>query len=318
MSGRKCSEFRLERERAEKLELIQRINNHSSEIKAIQKSLSEALASVSAGLRNTFASEIQNSRRWLDGINIPDTSRFSVNSNVGDLRSTVNRFSSLVTSGRNIRENLMVALNQKADAMGKRLAQEVSSLESLYISVQELLGRWFGEGDINRIEKRIEEVKKLLDEEQYSTLKPIPGQIIAEINEKAKKAEELEDKHQKRLYLLKALRSVCEEMGFNEISAPKYERQGDRSSTIIYEVDTLGKGEISFAIRLDGISSFSEITDDKCFEEFDQISDFLEDQYGIHTEFQLVDGPPRKRIEKGALDLPTSGARKTRSASSGS
>jgi hypothetical protein len=71
-------------------------------------------------------------------------------------------------------------------------------------------------------------------------------------------------------------------------------------------VDTLDRGRVAFTLSLEDISSFSEIVQDRCFEEFGQLSRYLEEAFGIQTQFRLADGelPPKLR-HKGELDLPT-------------
>jgi hypothetical protein len=99
-------------------------------------------------------------------------------------------------------------------------------------------------------------------------------------------------------------------MGFQEVTPPHLEHEGDRGSRILYTVDTVDRGRISFSLTLEKISTFSEIADDRCFEEFGQISQYLEEAFGIQTSFRLADGEPLPRLrQKGELDLPDDAGR---------
>ena len=99
-------------------------------------------------------------------------------------------------------------------------------------------------------------------------------------------------------------------MGFDEVTQPRYERQGDHGSRILFTVDTLDRGRIAFTLSLDDISSFSEITQDHCFEEFGELSQYLEKTFGIHTQFRMADGEPvPELLRKGELDLPADAGR---------
>jgi hypothetical protein len=94
-------------------------------------------------------------------------------------------------------------------------------------------------------------------------------------------------------------------MGFKEEAGPCYEREGDRGSCILFTVDTLDRGKIAFTLGLGEVSSFSEIADDRCFEDSGQLSQYLEETFGIHTQFRLAEGEsPPKLIQKGEMDLP--------------
>ena len=174
-----------------------------------------------------------------------------------------------------------------------------------YISHSELFRLWFGAEQVQKWEDALQEAQRLLNEEHYPALEQLLEETAGEIDKKSKWAKEQEDKHQKRLYLLRALRQVCAEMKFQEESKPRYEREGDRSSSILLTVDTLDRGRLAFTLSLDEISSFSEIVDNHCFEEFGQLSEYLEEKFGVQTAFRLADGsPPPKLIRKGELDQP--------------
>lgn len=212
--------------------------------------------------------------------------------------------------GRKIQEALTVAFTQKADELGQRLARRLAEVERLYVSNQRLLLLWFGEEQTREWQRSLQDALRLLAEEQYAVLKQALARVETELVAKSKVAEEQEDKHQKRFYLLNALQTVCREMKFREVSPPTHEREGDRGSRIFYTVDTLDKGKIAFALSLEGISSFSEIVDDHCFEEFDKLSEFLDKEFGVQTQFESEEGKTRPQLKhKEQKALPHSKGR---------
>jgi len=72
MSGRKCSEFRLQQGREEKLRLLQDLRSLQAEVETLKQRTTALLDSASAGLRATFATEVQYVQRWLDRLTVPD------------------------------------------------------------------------------------------------------------------------------------------------------------------------------------------------------------------------------------------------------
>ncbi|MBM3239023.1 hypothetical protein FJZ31_22245 [Candidatus Poribacteria bacterium] len=305
MSGRKCSKFRLQREREEKLRLLQTLNNLHAEVNALKERLATVLADASEGLRSTFVKEVKDTQQWLNRLNLPDISRLSMDTDLAALNPVREQLEQAVAHGRRFQETLTVAFTKKADEMGQRLAKRLAEVERFYLSRQQLLRLWFEEEQTRQGEQKLRESHRLLDEERYAALEQMLAEIEKDIAAKVKFADEQENKHQKRLYLLKALRQVCAEMGFEEVSKPRYEQEGDRGSRILLTVDTLDRGRIAFTLSLDGISSFSEIADDRCFEEFGQLSQYLEEEFGIETKFRLAEGEPAPKLkQKGELDLP--------------
>lgn len=306
MSGRKYSQFELQKEREEKIRLLQTIRTLKAETNALRNWIRNRLTNTSPGLLETFQKEVQAAQIWLESSSNLSFGKEDISSSLSLLRNIQKKLGEIVAKGKVVQEELSVAFTKKADAMGSSLAREYAEIENLVIRRKELLGAWFGEAQVRDLEERLEESKALLANKQYVPLQQILAHLRNELNEKITEAEKQEEKHQKRLYLLKALRQVCVEMGFNEVEPPRYEEPGVRGSRIILTVDTFDKGKIRFSLGLDTISSFSEISEDRCFEDFDKLSQALDDEFGIKTEFRREDGTrPPKLIRKGEMDLPS-------------
>lgn len=305
MSGVKCSELRLRQQQQQRMQLLQEINNLASEIRALQAHLQSTIDRASEGLRRTFSREVAQVQEWLSALDILDTSQLDMNTRETQLNQVRQQLNQSVINGRQIQEILTVALTQKADKMGRRLAQQLAAAEQTYLGRQELLRQWFGEQATQSYEQRLSEARHMLDTECYSELEPFLSAFQSEVTHRIREAEQMEEKHQKRLYLLKALRQVCADMGFQEIAPPRFEEEGNRRSRILFAVDTFDRGKIEFKLSLEQISAFSEISSDRCFEEFDTLSQFLDEAFGIQTDFRMEDGarPPRL-IRKGEAELP--------------
>lgn len=305
MSGWKASQFRLQREREEKQRQVQRLAGLHGELTGLRTRVATALRRVSEGLRATFSTEVQSAEGWLGGLDLPNIDDLGMDSAPGALADAEARLRQAVETGRRLHRTLTVAFAQRADEMGKRLAQDLAEVEGTYVSREELLRLWFGEAQTRAWQDVLKRAQGMLAHEEYAALEKVLRDLRAEIQHNARIAEAQEDKHQKRLYLLKALRQACAEMGFREMSGPGYEREGERGSRILLTVDTMDRGQIAFTLSLDTVSSFSEIAENRCFEEFDEISRYLEQQFGIHTKFRPEAGAPEPRlIRKGEMDLP--------------
>ncbi|HOF89698.1 MAG TPA: hypothetical protein PLZ36_16575, partial [Armatimonadota bacterium] len=141
---------------------------------------------------------------------------------------------------------------------------------------------------------------------RYGELEALLKALRAELTEKTAAADAREAQQQHRLYLLKALRQVCAEMGFEETAPPRYAREGDRGSDILLTVDTIARGQIAFTVALDGIRTDSGLTDRECPQDFQQISQFLDEEFGIETAFHLENGEPLPVLKaRGEKDEPT-------------
>ncbi|MBN1483853.1 MAG: hypothetical protein JXA37_03960 [Chloroflexia bacterium] len=305
MSGYKYSSYRLARERAQRMELLQTIRTDHAAVEGLQQRVGELLQETSAGLQETFAAETEQARRWLEQLELPELRRLNMRSDLGLLRQVRSTLAGTAARGREAQRALRQAYTQKADELGQRLAGLLAELEGAYAGRRELLGFWYAGDVLAALAGQLQEASRLLEGERYGELEALLENVQVELEQRAAWAEGEEEKHQKRLYLLQALRQVCADMGFVEVSAPRFEEEGQRGSRILLTVDTVDRGQIAFTLSLEGISSFSEIADDHCFEEFGQISEYLEQEFGIQTQFHTQDGEPIPRLlRKGELDLP--------------
>lgn len=295
MSGHKVTRFQLNPEQDERLRLLSRARGLQGEFLSLHERIQTSLSKASEGLRRTFQSEVQRAQQWLDKSLALKNFSPNESSQTSELRRFCTEVERAVQDGQSVYEDLTVAFTQKADELGCQFAKRLTAVEKLYHGRQELLRLWYREE--TNWERELHQARQWLDQERYSELESLLSELHKRISEKARQAEEMEEKHQKRLYLLQALQRVCREMGFVEIQPPTLEREDERGSRIIYKVDTLDRGQIVFALSLEEVNSYSEIADTRCFEEFDQISQFLEEQFGIYTQFESAEGKPRPELK---------------------
>lgn len=145
MSGRKCSEFRLQREREEKPRMLQSLGNLHAEVTGLKARIKTLREGISEGLRTTFAADMQQAQRWLAQVAPPDIQALGMDTEVARLQTTQAALEQVASQGRQMQERLTVTLTQRADDMGRRLAQRLAEVEQRYIGRQQLLALWCGE-----------------------------------------------------------------------------------------------------------------------------------------------------------------------------
>jgi vacuolar-type H+-ATPase subunit I/STV1 len=303
MSGYKYSEVILERERETKLKLLSNIDDVKRRLSWLAGKISETLERTPEGIKATFDREVKESIIWLSDEGQRRRGAYDVGTDISTLRSELASLNALAERGQRTLNALTISFTKKADALEKTLFSTLSQIEGMYYSCKELLETWFGQDTISECEKSLGKARQLLEKRQLSELGKYLEDIERTLSSRIQEAQELEYKHQKRLYVLKALRQVCKEMGFEE-SEPKYEREG-KKNRIVYEVDTMDQGRIRFFLSLEGISTHSGIAEDRCLDEFDKLSHFLEQEFGVKTKFRLEgEKPDEKLMHKGEIDLP--------------
>jgi hypothetical protein len=177
-----------------------------------------------------------------------------------------------------------------------------SAVYNQYEQEMELLKPWFGD-EMLLIEKKFEDLKLLLGQERYNDFSKNLTDVQKNLDLKIKEAQELDEKNQKRSYVLESLKKVCTSMGFEEVSQ-SVEGKG-KSNRIIYTIDTFSQGKIKFYLSLDTIDADSGIADNHCMSEFDKVSESLQKNFGVQTQFKRVsESAPDRLIRKGELDEP--------------
>lgn len=278
------------------------------EVDACALALKHSLQSASAGLQATFASEVQQADQWRNRESDTRQQIEGINdgTDVALLRSAIERLRTVLRDGHTVTETVRRAFTEQASELRAQGETQVSAVEMQFNGGRELLNNWFGEQEVQRIQTMLQHLHQTLFAERLRKVDSPCRALREELEAKLHHAEEQESKHQRRLYLLKALRQVCAEMGFGEAEPPRYEQDGDRSSRITLTLDTFNQGLVSFHLSLEGIEADSGIAQEHCFEEFDKLSVQLVEQFGVQTKFRPAEGEPQPRlIRKGAQEEPS-------------
>lgn len=289
-------------------EQVRKLAGVRREVEACAVSLRLLLQSASSGLQATFAEEADRARQWLQHEQAVRKKTTSVgdDATAKELQAAINRLQSALRDGRAATELLQHAFTERASQLRAEGESHLSAVEVLFNGGRELLTNWFGEQEEARVRVALQSLRETLQAERLREVDAPCQALQEELKAKLRYAEEQEAKHQRRIYLLKALRQVCAEMGFGEVAPPRYERDGDRSSRIVMTVDTFNHGLVTFHLSLESIEADSMVGETHCFEEFDKLSAQLAEQFGVQTKFRLAEGePPPKLKRKGELEEPS-------------
>lgn len=306
MSGYKRSRLALQRERENKLRALQSINILKGKIEGIKKEVKTTLEKASSGLKSTFDKQAKDAEEWLKSTKTEE--RLDSQASLNKLQAQHKKLQDYVSSGEKVFQCLVTSFSEKASGLKKEIIVGLSKLKANYQGHEDLLKAWVKETTIE-IEDDIKGIESYLEEEQLGEAEKEIKMIDTFLENRIKDAQELSYKHKKRIYVLKALRQVCTEMGFREISVPKYEEEGNKKSRIVYETDTLDQGKITFYLSLDSIESLSDLMEDRCIEEFDRLSEDLEEKFGVKTSFRPPEEKPDERlIHRNEREQPDEGA----------
>jgi hypothetical protein len=190
----------------------------------------------------------------------------------------------------NLKNRVAEHLNNQINSVNK-----FSAVFNQYEQEKELLKPWFDE-EMRVIDKRFEESKVFLKQGKYDELARNLTEMQKNLEIKINEANELDEKDQKRNYVLESLKKVCNSMGFEEVGH-SVDGTG-KSNRIIYTIDTFSQGKIKFCLSLDSIDADSGIVDNHCMSEFDKVSESLQKNFGVQTKFKRVHdqtGPIKKR-----------------------
>ncbi len=149
---------------------------------------------------------------WRDGYLTTELA-LAMYGNMDNLRRAMARLDAVVEQGMAMQGSLVVALNQKADAVEEALVLRVVQFEAQYQGGRGLLDTWFGPeltAELDAAQKAVSyDLANFRIQEGSLRLEAAEQRLAASLQE----ARDMEYKHQKRLYVLKCLRQVCRALG---------------------------------------------------------------------------------------------------------
>lgn len=272
------------------------------------QALSRMIESASEGLRRTFDDDVREVRGWLGewrGHHARLTA-LGPASPIDDLRRGLDLVKTTLQRGEGAESNLRAALEKQAPELRRRGEQRIQAVAEALESATELLGLWEPADQLEAFRRQLRDLEARLVADKLLEIDQPATRLEAEIGERLSRAAGLEDRHRRRLYLLKALRQVCADMGFGEIESPRLENESDRGSRVRLGIDTYNQGIVTFFLSLDSVEADSCISESFCLDDFNKLSTRIAEQFGVQTSFRMADGsPPPRLIRKGELDEPT-------------
>lgn len=310
MSGRKCSTITFDQERAQRQQILGKINNHTMDVEGIRRQIEGALADASLGVKEFFVTHTNNAERWIEAVDrLKSSPALSLSTSQSKLSERLSKLESVAKEGRSLEKHLEQAFIHKTGELRANGAKQIFNADSLLRRGEELLRLWFDSEEVDNFQTRLLRLRQELEADRLEEVAQLSASLNQDLSKKVQSAEANEAKHQSRLYVLKALRQVAANMGFSEVGSPKFSTEGDRSSRIAFTVDTFNRGEVTFYLSLEGIEANSCISQTHCFEEFGQLSKDLAQTFGVQTKFLMSDQQSEpKLIRRGELEEPTGSA----------
>ncbi len=308
MSEYEETRYDIEAERARKMNLAKNIRVVQKECEGVQKVVANVLKEFPEGLKTTFSEDVMAANEWVKK-KFDRYGKVNENDNERSLESMHNEISGIKREGEKILNKLNEDLTQKAPEIEKKLKKEYSNTESKFAGNIDLLKSWFGEAHVKNIENNTKEIQKPIKEKNYKKAESLIKDLNEKMDSNLREANNLEERHQKREYVMGALRKVGTEMGFKEVTKPAFKEPETKPmherkrGSMEYVLDTRNQGKIDITISIDDkeankISIKSEIFKKKCGGEFDKVSKILKTTYGIKTEFKpKTQGPDAPKVD---------------------
>jgi hypothetical protein len=212
----------------------------------------------------------------------------------------------LSEADRCIRDKRLKDATSLKNRTGEYLNNQIKTIDKLsavfsqYEQEKELLKPWFDD-EMKGFDKKFDDFKIILRQGKYEDLTRSLSDMQKNLGVKINEAKELDEKEQKRQYVLESLKKVCTSMGFDEVET-KNEGKG-KSSRIVYTIDTFSQGKIKFCLSLDSIDADSGIVDNHCMSEFDKVSESLQNNFGVQTKFKRIhEETSPKKMRTGTVD----------------
>lgn len=296
MSGVKCSPVELARQRREKLALVREVDTLHGQAKGLVKHLKQVLLGASEELLSTFIDDVEQAKTVLKEARLPDVSKLDMDSSTDDLKKAKSTLSRVVEQVTASHTRLSDAFGKKANEMGRGLAKESSDTERLLAGGEDLLSKWYPKEQVAAWRNQLRRAADRLQAQEYGGLEETFRTVQGELQASIRDAESREEKHQRRRYVLTSIHKLCRSKGFNCIEKPHLEDPNDRGSRAIMVFDTSG-GKIEFSLDLDGIHTESQLNGSRCWDDFGELSQNLDEMFGIKTDFRREDGSKPEDIE---------------------
>lgn len=303
MSGIKYSQVEIEQMRKVHQEALQKALGLGSIFDSLSRQANSLLTGIPQGVKQSFVADIEHVKRLLSD----SSPTFSSSMGTQALIDVSNRMNKVIESRRKAIRLLCSIREEKREQKAQELIASFEELKCEWNGISALLDKW-RPGEVSSQVSAVQGVEQQVIKGEFVSVDKMLSQSRGNLENLSAKVNALETQDQERRFVLGALKDVCEsDMGWKEVGSSGLQAETNPESPIIARFNTYSDGIIEFILRMDGIETHSDFSNEKhgCYKQFDNISEKLKN-FGVTTRFRRKgdeDEAPRL-IRKGELDEP--------------
>jgi len=290
MSGVKYSQVELEREQRARQEALSEIENLLRQLRATGEKIKRLNASIPDGVLKSFPdvfTQVQ-SFRSQQGRNIPS---YSADMDSTSLKEAARKIEACCRKDQELLRQLVEVKEVRRDAKARELVSRVEVLKNRLYGTRHLLDKW-QPGELERQERVLSGLYPEIEQGNFVSVAETCNRFEGTVTRLFSEVSTLESQDRQRLYVLDALKEVCQEMGWKVDEEPALEDPDNPRSAYLLSVNTYSAGQMTFRLSLDGIHVDAPFgTQDRlCYRQFDDFSERLK-KLGVKTKFKRVNAP---------------------------
>lgn len=303
MSGVKYSEVEIERMRKAHQDALQDASRMKASVDSLTAQAKTLLDSIPEGVRNSFGGDIDKATQLLS----PPTSALDASMATYALTEAAKTMAGVMESRRKAIRLLCEVKLQKREQKARELIARLEETKGEWNALSNLLGKWRG-NEVASQALFLKGVGEKISCGEFPEAERVLEQSLASHKRLLATVTSLEGQDVERRYVLDALRDVCvNDLGWKQLGVAAFQSDASPESPIKIQFNTYSDGIIEFVLRMDGIESHSDFSNEKngCYKQFDSLSEKLKN-HGVTTRFRHKEelGAPPTLIRKGELDEP--------------
>lgn len=303
MSGVKYSQVEIEQMRKAHQDALQKASGLESTVGSLSKQAASILSGIPQGVKQSFVADIEQVKRLLSD----SSPTFSSSMGTQALIDVSNRMNKVIESRRKAIRLLCSIREEKREQKAQELIASFEELKCEWSGISALLDKW-RPGEVSSQVSAVQGVEQQVTKGEFVSVDKMLSQSRGNLENLTAKVNALETQDQERRFVLGALKDVCEsDMGWKEVGISGLQAETNPESPIVARFNTYSDGIIEFILRMDGIETHSDFSNEKhgCYKQFDSLSEQLR-KVGVNTRFRRkgeenVDPDLKK---KGELDEP--------------
>lgn len=269
------------------------------------KNCSFALLTTCAKTKEIFDTDLVECQRWIQDSSEWDSSTIPENESNQNLHLLAGKCREALKNGLKHLDDSRQQFHEQLGAIRSEFGSRLHELQEQWLSEEEGMEHWLKKEERETAKAIFAEWQLRIAENRFAGIEQFASVAEKNVNGLLDRLKTMKEGHQSRINVLKALRQVCANLGFGEVSPPRLLIEGDYTSRIAFVADTFNQGEITFYLALDRIEANACIGKSECHFEFGKVSEQLKKHFGIHTKFEMADAPTPRVIAKDEAEEPT-------------